>query len=382
MTLQLLYRNATLFLFYLREVDKASSRVENELHLSMKNKELIQMLGLEKSLVYFSTSLKGNEIVLEKLLRMDFVKDYPDDTELLEDVIIENKQAIEMSNIYRDILSGTMDAFASVISNNLNIVMKVLAAVTIILTIPSIIFGLWGSNVPVPFESSPLRLFCAIIGIAALCTAVAAWLFLGEKLTKKTIIAMLLAVAGVAGASLAAESSDQASNPILGNLLMVGAVLSATGYAVCVRFISRRYSFLSISAIQALGGTIVFLPFVFTTPMPVNVTMPAIGGLLYMGLGVGFLVYLSFNFALKHLEAASSPSSATSSPYSPLSSPLPSSGNASRWLKPSVSGSRSWASSLLPCQKNNGNNRTGERASTPTLSPLLQLPQPLLLQSQ
>ena len=94
-------------------------------------------------------------------------RDYPDDTELLEDVIIENKQAIEMSNIYRDILSGTMDALASVISNNLNIVMKVLAAVTIILTIPSIIFGLWGSNVPVPFESSPY-VFFAIIGIAAL----------------------------------------------------------------------------------------------------------------------------------------------------------------------------------------------------------------------
>ncbi|MFQ8833973.1 MAG: magnesium transporter CorA family protein, partial [Ruthenibacterium lactatiformans] len=180
MTLQLLYRNATLFLFYLREVDKASSRVENELHLSMKNKELIQMLGLEKSLVYFSTSLKGNEIVLEKLLRMDFVKDYPDDTELLEDVIIENKQAIEMSNIYRDILSGTMDAFASVISNNLNIVMKVLAAVTIILTIPSIIFGLWGSNVPVPFESSPYGFF-AIIGIAALCTAVAVVVMVRKK---------------------------------------------------------------------------------------------------------------------------------------------------------------------------------------------------------
>lgn len=132
-----------------------------------------------------------------------------------------------------------------------------------------------------------------------LCTAVAAWLFLGEKLTKKTIVAMLLAVAGVAGASLAAESSDQASNPILGNLLMVGAILSATGYAICVRFISRRYSFLSISAIQALGGTIVFLPFVFMTPMPADITAPAVGGLLYMGIGVGFLVYLSFNFALK-----------------------------------------------------------------------------------
>ena len=180
LALQMLYRNASLFLFYLRQVDKASTRVENELHISMKNKELIQMLGLEKSLVYFSTSLKGNEIVLEKLLRMDFVKDYPDDTELLEDVIIENKQAIEMSNIYRDILSGTMDAFASVISNNLNIVMKVLAAVTIILTIPSIIFGLWGSNVPVPFESSPYGFF-AIIGIAALCTAVAVVVMVRKK---------------------------------------------------------------------------------------------------------------------------------------------------------------------------------------------------------
>lgn len=180
MTLQLLYRNATLFLFYLREVDKASNRVENELHLSMKNKELIQMLGLEKSLVYFSTSLKGNEIVLEKLLRMDFVKNYPDDTELLEDVIIENKQAIEMSAIYRDILSGTMDAFASVISNNLNIVMKVLAAVTIILTIPTIIFGLWGMNVPVPFAQTPYG-FWAVIGIAVLCTAVSAGMMVRKK---------------------------------------------------------------------------------------------------------------------------------------------------------------------------------------------------------
>lgn len=170
MTLQLLYRNATLFLYYLREVDKASNRVENELHLSMKNKELIQMLGLEKSLVYFSTSLKSNEIVLEKLMRMDFVKNYPDDAELLEDVIIENKQAIEMSIIYRDILSGTMDAFASVISNNLNIVMKLLAALTIILTVPTIVFGLWGTNVPVPFEDSPFG-FVIIIAIAVLMTA-------------------------------------------------------------------------------------------------------------------------------------------------------------------------------------------------------------------
>ena len=180
MTLQLLYRNATLFLYYLREVDKASGRVENELHISMKNKELIQMLGLEKSLVYFSTSLKGNELVLEKLLRMDFVREFPDDTELLEDVIIENKQAIEMANIYRDILSGTMDAFASVISNNLNIVMKLLASVTIILTVPTIVFGLWGTNVPVPFETSPFG-FWLVILIAVAATFFSVVLMIKKK---------------------------------------------------------------------------------------------------------------------------------------------------------------------------------------------------------
>ncbi|MEG0178199.1 MAG: magnesium transporter CorA family protein [Oscillospiraceae bacterium] len=179
-TLQMLYRNATLFLFYLREVDKASTRVENELHKSMKNEELVQMLGLEKSLVYFSTSLKGNEIVMEKLMRLDFVHDFPDDAELLEDVIIENKQAIEMCNIYRDILSGTRDAFASVISNNLNFVMKLLAAVTIIIALPSMIFALWGANVPVPFERSPYG-FAVLIGVASICTLVAVLLMIKKK---------------------------------------------------------------------------------------------------------------------------------------------------------------------------------------------------------
>ena len=147
MTLQLLYRNATLFLFYLRQVDKNSTRVENELHISMKNKELIQMLGLEKSLVYFSTSLKSNELTLEKILRGRIIKLYEDDQDLLEDVLIEIKQAIEMCNIYSGILSGTMDAFASIISNNLNIVMKILAAVTIVMAIPNIVFGFYGMNV-------------------------------------------------------------------------------------------------------------------------------------------------------------------------------------------------------------------------------------------
>jgi magnesium transporter len=121
--LQILYRNSTKYLQDLKQIDKTSNRIEQDLHKSMKNKELIQMLKLEKSLVFFSTALKSNEIVLEKLMKFEYVKNYPEDTELLEDVIIENKQAIEMANIYSSILSGTMDAFASVISNNLNIVM-------------------------------------------------------------------------------------------------------------------------------------------------------------------------------------------------------------------------------------------------------------------
>lgn len=179
--LQILYRNAARFLFYLRRIDQKSNKVENELHKSMKNKELISMLTLEKSLVYFSTSLKGNEAVLERLLRMSFIRQYPDDTELLEDVIIENKQAIEMCTIYRDILSGTMDAFASVISNNLNIVMKILTLITIIMTIPTIVASLWGMNVAVPFADNPYG-FWIVMGIAVVMSGAVALVMKKKKM--------------------------------------------------------------------------------------------------------------------------------------------------------------------------------------------------------
>ncbi|MBC7959680.1 MAG: magnesium transporter CorA family protein [Vallitaleaceae bacterium] len=152
---QMLYRNSTYYLQYLRDIDKKSDKIEKELHRSMKNKELIQLLGLEKSLVYFSTSLKSNEAILEKIMRVKPVKMYLDDEEILEDVIIENKQAIEMANIYSTILSGTMDAFASVISNNLNIVMKFLASITIVLSIPTMVASFFGMNVGIPMGDNP-----------------------------------------------------------------------------------------------------------------------------------------------------------------------------------------------------------------------------------
>ncbi|WP_416326388.1 magnesium transporter CorA family protein [[Eubacterium] hominis] len=145
--LLLLLRISQRFLMYLKQIDRISSRTETSLHQSMKNKELIQMLGLEKSLVYFSTSLKTDEVTLNKIMRGKAIKLYEDDQDLLEDVLIEIHQAIEMCNIYSNILSGTMDAFASVISNNLNIVMKVLTVITIVMAIPNIIFSFYGMNV-------------------------------------------------------------------------------------------------------------------------------------------------------------------------------------------------------------------------------------------
>ena len=167
----LLLRIATRYLQYLKQIDKISNMVEGQLHKSMRNKEWIQQLGLEKSLVYFSTSLKSNEVTLEKLLRGRVIKLYEEDQDLLEDVLIEVKQAIEMSNIYSSILSGTMDAFASIISNNLNIVMKVLAAVTILMSIPTIVSSFYGMNVDnLPFADFwfPVALSAGVVGIAAL----------------------------------------------------------------------------------------------------------------------------------------------------------------------------------------------------------------------
>ena len=132
----------------------------------MKNKELIQMLRLQKSLVYFSTALKSNEVVLEKLMKHEYIKTYPEDTDLLEDAIIENKQAIEMANIYSSILTGTMDAFASVISNNLNIVMKFLTSVTIVMAIPTMISSFFGMNVSLPLAGQFSFWIIVVISLA------------------------------------------------------------------------------------------------------------------------------------------------------------------------------------------------------------------------
>ncbi|NLJ30036.1 MAG: magnesium transporter CorA family protein [Clostridiales bacterium] len=167
--LNLMLRIASKYLQYLKQIDKISNFVEKELRKSMKNSELIQLLDIEKSLVYFSSSLKANEITIEKIMRGRVIKLYDEDQDLLEDVLIEVKQAIEMSNIYLNILSGTMDAFASVISNNLNIVMKVLASITLLISIPTVITGMYGMNVTgLPFANFwfPVVLSLGSMGVA------------------------------------------------------------------------------------------------------------------------------------------------------------------------------------------------------------------------
>ena len=168
---QFFYENASVFLRLLKQINKETEVAESILKKSSQNRELLKLLSLERSLVYFTTSLKANEVVMEKTLRGKIIKLYDEDEDLLEDSIIENKQAIEMSKIYSDILNGTMDAYASIISNNLNGVMKMLTSITIILAIPTLIASLWGMNVPVPWQDNPWG-FAILIGSSVVATGI------------------------------------------------------------------------------------------------------------------------------------------------------------------------------------------------------------------
>lgn len=155
---QILYNNSALYLHYLRVIDKKSEEIEKILLEDSKNQDLIQLYELDKCLVYFTTSLKSNEVVMEKLLKTNSIRHYAEDEELLEDVIIENKQAMEMTHIYHNILRSMMSLFSSVIDNNLNQIMKLLAAITIVVELPTLISAFYGMNlnpISMPFSKSP-----------------------------------------------------------------------------------------------------------------------------------------------------------------------------------------------------------------------------------
>ncbi|MFQ6831401.1 magnesium transporter CorA family protein [Butyricicoccus pullicaecorum] len=177
--LQILLRVAGLFLRNLRMIERDFTKIERRLYDSLKNEELIQLLGLSKSLVYFSASLKGNEVTMEKMLRGRILKLYEDDRDLLEDALIEIRQAIEMAGIYSSILAGTMDAYASVVSNNLNIIMKVLTVITIIMTIPNIIFGFYGMNIT--GNDLPFAYWWWVPVVISIGGCIGAWIYMKRK---------------------------------------------------------------------------------------------------------------------------------------------------------------------------------------------------------
>jgi magnesium transporter len=174
------FRNSEVFLKSLEEINMTLNQIEERLHESTRNVELERLMQLEKSLVYFSTSLRTNQVMIERLLRSPLLIKYEEDTDLLEDTLVENSQAIEMTSIYSNILSSMMDAYASVISNNLNMVMKILTAVTILMQVPTIITSFYGMNVPLPLQSSAFAYLFVILWVA-LASAVVVYLFRFKK---------------------------------------------------------------------------------------------------------------------------------------------------------------------------------------------------------
>lgn len=180
--LLILLSNAKLYLKSLRIVNKQADELEKSLHDSIENSALIDMMELGKSLLYFTTSLKSISMVLEKLLKTDAIKKYPEDDELLEDVMIENKQALETSEIYNNLLNGMMDAYSSIIGNNMNVVQKFIAVANTVLSIPNIITGIWGMNI----ENMPLTgsasSFWILNVISLVLSLITLWYFEHKKM--------------------------------------------------------------------------------------------------------------------------------------------------------------------------------------------------------
>jgi magnesium transporter len=175
--LYIFLETATRYLTHLREINRMTEAIEDQLQKSTRNREVLELLKYQKSLTYFATALRSNEVMMERVQRTQIFNYYEDDQDLLEDVLTENQQAIQMTNINTEILSSMMDAFASIISNNLNSVMKALAALTIIVSLPGTVASFFGMNVILPLSESNSTAFLVIFGIALALTAIATFIF-------------------------------------------------------------------------------------------------------------------------------------------------------------------------------------------------------------
>lgn len=182
LTFQLLFAVSTKYLYYLRLINKASQRVQSTLEKNMKNDAILEMLDLQKSLVYFSTSISANDAVIEKLKKQSYLKKYEEDQDVIDDASIENKQAAEMCSIYREIMNGTMDAYGTIISNNVNDIMKFLTALTLILSVPTLIASLFGMNLGgIPWNSNNTPWGFGVVCAISIFLAVISGIFLAKK---------------------------------------------------------------------------------------------------------------------------------------------------------------------------------------------------------
>lgn len=180
--LKILERNVAYFTHYLKEINRRIAEIEKELYNSSRNEELNKLLDIQKSLVYFVNDLRANELVMMKMQRTDFlgIKEDPDAEDLVNDIVIDNSQALEMANVYTNILNGTMDVFASIISNNLNNVMRRLTSVTIVLMVPTLVASFYGMNVKLPLTGLNVA-FPIVVGISLLLSIIIAWVFMRKK---------------------------------------------------------------------------------------------------------------------------------------------------------------------------------------------------------
>lgn len=178
---QILYRTSVVYQGNLRTIDKKRTEIEERIENDTREEDLIALHELESTLVYFATSLRANAVVLDRLTRYKRLEQYPEDKELLDDVIVENKQAIEMTVIYRDIINGTRELMSSVIDNRLNNVMKYLTSITLIMAVPTIVSGIFGMNLVLPLGDNPYA-FLIICGMILAICVIMMWVLKRKKI--------------------------------------------------------------------------------------------------------------------------------------------------------------------------------------------------------
>lgn len=181
MVLKIIEKIVTNFMDSLKEINHKRNILEQKLYVASKNEYLLDLMKIQKSLVYFVTALRSNELLLAKMQRTNFLKLNEDENEFLEDLMVDISQALEMANIYTNILSSSMDAYASIIANNQNVVLKRLTIATIALTFPVLIASIFGMNVPSGLENSPYA-FYIVTAISLIVSALTGYFALRKKI--------------------------------------------------------------------------------------------------------------------------------------------------------------------------------------------------------